>query len=502
MQPFLEFRNISMQFPGVKALDSVGFTVNRGEVVAFVGENGAGKSTLLKILNGDYQPTSGEIYMMGKRVCYANPDEAIKAGISVIYQERQLAQYLSVAENIFLGRIPTQHGFINYKLLNAKAQAIIDEFGLPLSPTVHVKNISVAYQQMVEIMKAYAREADIYCFDEPTAPLTESEIKVLFEIIRKLKNQGKAIIYISHRLSEMFQITDRAIILKDGKFVAERCTAQTNESELVSLMVGRDIGDSFLHLNRNQNMGETVLELSGVTTDRLKDISLTVRAGEIVGLSGLAGAGRTEIARAIFGADKIKKGSMKLCGRPYTPRSPKHAMRMGVALAPEDRKLEGLSLMQCVRENVTLAVVPQYTVAGFINFKRDRSLAKQLIQEFNIKTPSSEQTVINLSGGNQQKIILARWMAMEPKLIIFDEPTKGIDVGAKSEIYRMICSIAHRGIAVLFISSELPEVIGLSDRIIVLKDGQVTADIQQKDATERGILSYAMLDHTKTEGTY
>ncbi len=502
MQPFLEFRNISMQFPGVKALDSVGFTVNRGEVVAFVGENGAGKSTLLKILNGDYQPTSGEIYMMGNRVCYANPDEAIKAGISVIYQERQLAQYLSVAENIFLGRIPTQHGFINYKLLNAKAQAIIDEFGLPLSPSVHVKNISVAYQQMVEIMKAYAREADIYCFDEPTAPLTESEIKVLFEIIRKLKSQGKAIIYISHRLSEMFQITDRAIILKDGKFVAERCTAETNESELVSLMVGRDIGDAFLHLNRNQEMGETVLELSGVTTDKLKDVSLTVRAGEIVGLSGLAGAGRTEIARAIFGADKIKKGSMKLCGRPYVPRSPKHAMRMGVALAPEDRKLEGLSLMQCVRENVTLAVVPQYTVAGFINFKRDRSLAKQLIHEFNIKTPSPEQTVINLSGGNQQKIILARWMAMEPKLIIFDEPTKGIDVGAKSEIYRMICSIAHRGIAVLFISSELPEVIGLSDRIIVLKDGQVTADIQQKDATERGILSYAMLDHTKTEGTH
>jgi len=477
-----------MQFPGVKALDSVGFTVNRGEVVAFVGENGAGKSTLLKILNGDYQPTSGEIYMMGKRVCYANPDEAIKAGISVIYQERQLAQYLSVAENIFLGRIPTQHGFINYKLLNAKAQAIIDEFGLPLSPTVHVKNISVAYQQMVEIMKAYAREADIYCFDEPTAPLTESEIKVLFEIIRKLKNQGKAIIYISHRLSEMFQITDRAIILKDGKFVAERCTAQTNESELVSLMVGRDIGDSFLHLNRNQNMGETVLELSGVTTDRLKDISLTVRAGEIVGLSGLAGAGRTEIARAIFGADKIKKGSMKLCGRPYTPRSPKHAMRMGVALAPEDRKLEGLSLMQCVRENVTLAVVPQYTVAGFINFKRDRSLAKQLIQEFNIKTPSSEQTVINLSGGNQQKIILARWMAMEPKLIIFDEPTKGIDVGAKYDVYKIINRMADEGKAVLVISSELPELLGICDRIYIMSEGQIKGEMPAADATQESIM--------------
>ncbi len=499
MQPFLEFRNISMQFPGVKALDSVGFTVNRGEIVAFVGENGAGKSTLLKILNGDYQPTSGEIYIEGKKVLYANPDEAIKAGISVIYQERQLAQYLSVAENIFLGRVPTTHGFINYKQLNAKAQKIINEFGLPLSPSVHVKNISVAYQQMVEIMKAYSRKADIYCFDEPTAPLTDSEITVLFQIIRKLKEQGKAIIYVSHRLSEIFQMTDRAVILKDGAFVAEKKTVETNESELVSLMVGRDIGDAFDNLCRNNEFGETVLELTDISTDKLKDVSLEVRAGEIVGLSGLAGAGRTEIARAIFGADKIKNGHMKLCGRNYSPRSPKHAMRMGVGLAPEDRKLEGLSLIQNVRENATLAVIGKYTKAGFINFKREHALANQLIRDFNIKTPSSEQKAINLSGGNQQKIILARWMAMNPKLIIFDEPTKGIDVGAKSEIYSMICSIARNGVAVLFISSELPEVIGLSDRIIVLKDGRVTADIERQCATEQKILSCAMLENIKME---
>ncbi|MEG1385529.1 MAG: sugar ABC transporter ATP-binding protein [Oscillospiraceae bacterium] len=500
MPSYLEFRNINMEFPGVKALDSISFSVNKGEIVAFLGENGAGKSTLLKILNGDYQPTSGEIFIEGKKAAYSNPNEAIKAGISVIYQERQLAPFLSVAENIFLGRVPTKKGFINYKELNAKAQRIIDEFGLPISPAVPLKKISVAYQQMVEIMKAYARKAEVYCFDEPTAPLTDSEIKVLFNIIRKLKADGKAIIYVSHRMSEIFELTDRVVVFKDGQIMAVKETEKTNESELINLMVGRDIGDVFNNLERNTEFGDVVLELNNISNEKLNNISFSIRAGEIVGLSGLAGAGRSEVARAVFGADKITGGEMKLFGKPYLPRSPKDAMKAGIGLTPEDRKLEGLFLIQNVRENVSLAVLDKLTKYGFINFPNERKLVNESVKEFNIKTPSTEQRVLNLSGGNQQKVILSRWMAMNPKIIILDEPTKGIDVGAKSEIYSMICKVAKQGIAVIFISSELPEVIGLSDRIIGLKDGRLTAEISHKDATESEILSWAMLEKEEDGG--
>lgn len=499
MPSYLEFKNISMEFPGVKALDSISFGVNRGEIVAFLGENGAGKSTLLKILNGDYQPTSGEVFISGKKASFASPNDAIHAGISVIYQERQLASYLSVAENIFMGRPPVKAGFIDFKRLNADAQKVIDEFGLCISPSETVKNISVAYQQMVEIMKAYSRQADIYCFDEPTAPLTDSEITVLFEIIKKLKAEGKVVIYVSHRMSEIFKLTDRVAVFKDGKLMGLTETEKTNEHELINLMVGRDLGDVFNSLKRNCNYGEVVLELKGVANDKLNNINLSVRAGEIVGLSGLAGAGRTEIARAIFGADPITGGEMRLCGKAYAPKSPKHAMKAGVALAPEDRKLEGLSLIQNVGENVSLAIIDQMTKGGFIRFKEENAFVERAISDFNIKTPSRKQRVINLSGGNQQKIILARWMSLHPKVLIFDEPTKGIDVGAKSEIYSMICEAACRGVAIILISSELPEVIGISDRIVVLKDGSITAEIRREEATEPIILSHAMLESKNGE---
>lgn len=499
MSEYLKFEKICMEFPGVKALDDMSFGVNKGEIVAFLGENGAGKSTLLKILNGDYHHTSGKVYIDGKEVEFHSPNEAIKAGISVIYQERQLAPYLSVAENIFMGNPPTKNGFIDFKELNKKAKEIIDEFGLPIAPETPVKKISVAFQQMVEIMKAYNRKADIICFDEPTAPLTDSEIVILFQIINKLKAQGKAIIYVSHRMNEIFEITDRVVVFKDGKLMGVENTGDVTEAQLIKMMVGRDIGDVFNDLKRNDKIGDVVLEMKNVSNSYIKDISLQVKAGEIVGFSGLAGAGRTEVARAIFGADPITSGEITLKDKPYKPKSPRDAMNRGIALCPEDRKLEGLSLILTVRENSSLAVLGNLCKVGFVNFKQERDFTSKAIKEFNIKTPTMEQKVINLSGGNQQKIVLARWMAMNPQLIIFDEPTKGIDVGAKSEIYHMICEAARKGVAVIMISSELPEIIGISDRILVMKDGRIKADIPRKDATEQLILSYAMLDENKKE---
>ena len=499
MSKFLEFVNICKTFPGVQALDGVSFGVDRGEIVAFVGENGAGKSTLLKILNGDFPPTKGEVFIGGTKVDFASPNDAIEAGVSVIYQERQLAPFLTVAENIFMGHLPTVGGFVNYKHLNAKASEIIAEFGIPIRPDVPVRKISVAYQQMVEIMKAYRRQADIYCFDEPTAPLTDSEITVLFKIIRKLRDEGKAVIYVSHRIGEIFELTDRVIIFKDGKLVDIKSTSETNPTQLITLMVGRDLGESFSTLCRNSSIGDVILEMSHVSNERLRDISLSIRAGEIVGLSGLAGAGRTEVARAIFGADAVTSGRMNFRGAPYAPKSPKQAMARGIGLAPEDRKLEGLTLIRSVKENASLAVLDRLTRFGFIRRKEETAFCDQAICEFGIRTPSHEQKVLNLSGGNQQKVILARWMAMKPQLILLDEPTKGIDVGAKSEIYAMICKAACQGIGVLLISSEMPEVIGLCDRIYVLKDGRITAELAREDATEKRILTYAMLDHAEKE---
>lgn len=501
MSAYLTFENISMEFPGVKALDQMSFSADKGEVVAFLGENGAGKSTLLKILNGDYHPTKGRIRIGGREVSFSSPNDAIAAGVSVIYQERQLASFLSIAENIFIGNMPKKGILIDFGELNRKAREIIEEFGLSISPSERVKDISVAYQQMVEIMKAYSRNADIICFDEPTAPLTDAEIPILFRIIRKLKKMNKVIIYVSHRMNELFQIADRVIVFKDGKFVADKRMTETDEPELIRLMVGRDLGDVFQSLKRNGKQGEVVLEMNQVTTDQIKEVSLQVHAGEILGLSGLAGAGRTETARAVFGADPMVSGEMFLDGQAYRPKSPRDAMDHGVALCPEDRKLEGLALIRSVKENIDVSILNRLTRAGFVDEKKEAEFIRQSIEDFSIKTPSPEQKTLYLSGGNQQKIILARWLAIRPRLVIFDEPTKGIDVGAKAEIYQMICETAGSGAAVILISSELPEVIGLSDRILVMKDGRVRGEILQKDATEALVLSYAMMSEMEKEET-
>lgn len=493
----IEFRNITKYFPGVKALDDISFTANGGEVLALMGENGAGKSTLLKVLNGDYQQTSGEYLVNGEPCHFNSPREAVAAGIGVIYQERQIMLELTVGENIFLGRLPTGFmGRIKMREVHSRAQAIIDEFGLDMKSTDKVKDLSVAYQQMVEIMKAYSREnLKMIAFDEPTASLSDSEIDSLFRIIRKLKAEGKVIIYVSHRMAEIRQIADRVAIFKDGRFVGDSPMDAITDKELVKKMVGRDLDDVFSGLDRNKTVGDVVLEVKNLSSPFLKDASFQVRAGEVVGFSGLVGAGRTEVVRAIIGADPRTGGKVFLNGKPLNCRTPHDAIVNGVVMVPEDRKLQGIIPRMSVGRNISIGSLDQITNRlGFVNTRREEQIGLEGKANFNIKTPDLEKPIVELSGGNQQKAIVARWMSTKPEVLILDEPTKGIDVGAKSEFYNMICEFAKEGLAVILISSELPEVIGLSDRIIVMRGRRIVGEISAKDATEEKLLSMAMME--------
>ncbi len=496
MQGVLEFKNISKYFPGVKALDDVSFTASAGEVLAFLGENGAGKSTLLKILNGDYQPTSGKYMLNGKERHFKNPHEAIERGISIIYQERQILLELSVAENIFLGRMPTKFGVIDNAKANKMAQQIIDDFGLPISPTEKVKDLSIAYQQMVEIMKTYSRDnLRVICFDEPTASLSDAEINSLFKIINKLRDEGKIIIYVTHRMAEIRQIADKVAIFKDGRYVDTKVMSEVKDEELIQLMVGRDLGDIYKNLKRRtEPLGEVVLEVKDVSSDYVKKNSFSIREGEILGFSGLVGAGRTELVRAIIGADRMRTGEVMLNGKTIVNHDPKEAMNNGIVLVPEDRKLQGILANLSVSGNINVSLLDKNSNAlGLINPKTEDIEAQKGIEDFNIKTPSADKMIVELSGGNQQKCIVARWIATEPKVLILDEPTKGIDIGAKSEFYRMICEFAQQGLCVILISSELPEVIGLSDRILVMRGLEIVGEVMREDATEDKLLSYALL---------
>lgn len=492
----LEFRNISKYFPGVKALDNICFKAYGGEVLAFLGENGAGKSTLLKVLNGDYQPTKGQYLLDDKEKHFRTPQEAIEEGISVIYQERQILLELSVAENIFLGRMPVNKlGIIDTPKANKMAEKIINEFDLPIEPTEKVKNLSIAHQQMVEIMKAYSREnLKVICFDEPTASLSDAEIESLFAIIEKLKAEGKIIIYVSHRMSELQRITDKVAIFKDGKYVDTVETGKVSEKELIKMMVGRDLGDIYSELDRNKKIGEVLLEVKNVSSDYVRPVSFTLHKGEVLGFSGLVGAGRTEVMRAIIGADKLKSGEIYLEGKKITNRSPKEAMDNGIVLVPEDRKLQGILANLDVKDNISIGILDKNSNKfGVVNAEKEREAAEKGIEDFEIKTSSLSKKIVELSGGNQQKCIVARWIATNPKVLILDEPTKGIDVGAKSEFYRMICEFAKQGLGVILISSELPEVIGLSDRIIVMRSLQVVGEVLREEATEDKLLSLGMI---------
>ncbi len=502
MQHILEFQNISKYFPGVKALDKVSFKALGGEVLAFLGENGAGKSTLLKVLNGDYQPTEGKYLLDNEEKHFRSPHEAIEAGVSVIYQERQILMELSVAENIFLGRMPvTRFGVINSREANERAAKIISDFGLPIRPETKVKDLSIAYQQMVEIMKACSREdLKVICFDEPTASLSDDEIEALFKVIRKLREEGKVVIYVSHRMSEIHQITDKVAIFKDGRYVDTVVTKDTEDKKLIQMMVGRDLGDIYKNLDRNKEIGDVLLEVKNVSSDYVKPVSFTLRKGEVLGFSGLVGAGRTEVMRAIVGADRMKTGEVILNGEKIRIRSPKEAMEHGIVMVPEDRKMQGILANLSVDGNINISLLDQHSNGiGVIDRKDEVEQAEKSIREFNIKTPNKEKKIVELSGGNQQKCIVARGLATNPKVLILDEPTKGIDVGAKSEFYEMICRFAKNGLGVILISSELPEVIGLADRIIVMRSLQVSGEISAEEASEDKLLSLGMIGEESNE---
>jgi len=496
MEQYLEFAGISKSFPGVKALDDISFRAEGGKVLALLGENGAGKSTLLKIMSGDLRADEGTVTLNGEQLHLTSPHDAIVKGISVIYQERQLIPSMSVMENIFVGALPAKMSIVDRAKLKAEAQAIIDKFGLPIAADTPVMYLSIAYQQMVEIMKAYRRDSQVIAFDEPTAPLTDSEITILFDLIKQLKEEGKTVIYISHRMKEIFEICDEIVILKDGKFVKTLITSETNEKDLIAAMVGRDIGDTYASLKRNDKYGDVLLEVKNLTTAAIDDVSFELRKGEILGFAGLVGSGRTEVARAIFGADRIISGEVKLNGELLTLETPKDAIDKGIALCPEDRKEQGLVLFRSIEDNVCMPVLGKLRKFPFLNSKACEALTIKAVKKYDIKTPTVDKLVVELSGGNQQKVILGRWTSelIDTKILILDEPTKGIDVRTKADIYQMVCDLAKDGLGVIFISSELTEVINVADRVIVMNHGSIAGSVLREDATEANVLELAMIE--------
>ncbi|MCQ2452261.1 MAG: sugar ABC transporter ATP-binding protein [Oscillospiraceae bacterium] len=497
MGEYLEFRNISKSFPGVKALDGISFRAEGGQCLALIGENGAGKSTLLKIMSGDLRGDEGSVILNGEEMHFTSPHDAIQRGISVIYQERQLMPYLSVMENIFSGEMPTNKlGIVDYKKMKKEAQSIIDLFGLNIDPTAPVGSLSTAYQQMVEIMKAYRRDSKVIAFDEPTAPLADTEIQVLFKLIEGLKKAGKIVIYISHRLAELFVVSEQIVVMKDGKLVKTMKTSESSEPELIKAMVGRDIGDTYSGLKRNDKQGDVLLEVKNLVSYDVKDVSFQLHAGEVLGFAGLVGAGRTEVMRAVFGADPILSGEIYLEGKKVKFKEPKDAIKAGIALCPEDRKDQGLELWRSIKDNVCMPVLAKLKKGLFLDRNACKELADEAVAQYSIKTPTVEKATVELSGGNQQKVILGRWTSskMDTKVLILDEPTKGIDVGTKAEIYQVVCDFAKQGIGVIFISSELTEVINVADRIIVMHNGHITGEIMREQATEENVLAMAMLD--------
>ncbi len=487
----LEMRGITKTFPGVRALDNVHFSCERGEVHALVGENGAGKSTLMKILSGVYLPDAGEITFKGVPVRMESPHHAQSLGISTIYQEPSLLPHLTVAENIYLGReITGRLGLIDTRELQRRAQDLLDRLGAAVDVASPVFRLSVAQQQLVEIAKALSLNADLIIMDEPTDALGEREVEHLFDIIRSLRQAGVTVIYVSHRLDEIFRIADRATVLKDGQVVGTVRTADVSKGDLICMMVGRPLSEAFPP--RGNGKGEKVLEVRGLSRrGAFRDIHFTLHRGEILGIAGLAGSGRTEIVRAIFGADPVDAGEILLRGVPLQVRGPRDAVNAGIGFLTEDRKAEGLVMGLSLRENVALPSLDVWSAWGLVDRARERKVVGDLIAELQIRPPNPQQQVQYLSGGNQQKVVLAKWLATEPDVLLFDEPTLGIDVGAKVEIYALMRRLANEGKAIIMISSELPEVIGMSDRILVLCEGRIVGELTPEEATEERILGLA-----------
>ncbi len=498
MALLLEMRGISKRFGGTQALDQVDFSLDRGEVVGLLGENGAGKSTLIKILAGVHRMDQGAIFIDGKPVTLQTPQDAQRLGIAVIYQELNLTPNQTVAENVFLHHpqrvngILGKIGIIDHRRRERETAALLSQLGITgLDLRRKVGELSVAFQQLTEIAKALALEARLIVMDEPTSALPDEEVEHLFEIIRRLRERGLGVVFVSHRLNEVRAICDRIVVLRDGKNAGALPVNEASDDRIIAMMVGRSIDN--LYPKRPATPGDVVLEVQGLTRRGIiEDISFHLRAGEVVGLAGLVGSGRTEVARAIFGADRIDKGTIRLNGTPVRIRSPQDARNLGIGYVPEDRKVQGLVPGMTVRDNVTLAVLRQLARAGHVV---DRSVlegvARRYVHELHLRPPRTDLPVGSLSGGNQQKVVLAKWLAVDLKVLLLDEPTRGIDVGAKAEIHGLIDELAHRGMAILLISSELPEVLAMSDRILVMSEGRLVGELSREEATQERILALA-----------
>lgn len=485
----LEMKGISKSFPGVKVLEQVDFTLHRGEVHALMGENGAGKSTLMKILGGIYSKDSGSITVNGTVYDIASPSMAQNLGIVIIHQELNMVPHLTVMENIFLGREFTygKSKLINWRRMRQESHRYLSQLGLNIDPGTLVNELSVGQQQMVEIAKALSMKAEILVLDEPTAALTDREIEALFLVIASLKEKGVGMIYISHRMEEIFRICDQVTVMRDGHYIGTEYIANTTMDHLVKMMVGREIKDRFPKVK--VTLGEEKLTVGGLTQKgKLHDISFSVRAGEIVGIAGLMGAGRTELAKALFGVTPIDRGTISINGKPVSIHKPIDAIHAGIGLITEDRKDEGLLLPLSVNDNLALPNLKILSSFGFMNRSKERELSDSMIKKLLIKTPNSEQKVGSLSGGNQQKVVIGKWLATNPQVLILDEPTRGVDIGAKKEIYDLMNELVSQGVAILMISSELPEVLGMSDRILVMHEGKISGEFTQEDANQEKIM--------------
>lgn len=494
MQPLLEMQGINKAFPGVQALRNVDLTIYPGEILALLGENGAGKSTLMKILNGVYSADSGTITWDGTPVIISSPNDAQRTGISMIHQELALIPYLDAGKNIYLGREPRGilPGTINWRKLYTDADAQLRDIGLNISTRTPVRFFSIAQQQMIEVAKALSLNARLIVMDEPTSSLTDREVDSLFEQMRLLRERGVAIIFISHRLDEVFEICDRLTVLRDGELIGSKSVSEVDTDQIINMMVGREMGQ--MYERRETPPGdEIIMDVRDLNRGRMvQDVSFQLHKGEILGIAGLVGAGRTELVQTLFGVYPATSGEIVLNGEPVTIRRPSQAIQHGIGLVPEDRKGQGLFLGMRVSENIVMPILRDIANVIFVRWRDVKETSEEYVQRLDIRTPSIRQTVRNLSGGNQQKTVIAKWLTLDPKILILDEPTRGIDVGAKSEIYRLMNQLAARGVSIIMISSELPEVLGISDRILVMHEGRVTGEFVATEATQDDLMQAAI----------
>ena len=485
----LEMKHISKDYGGIHALRDVDFNLKKGEVLCLCGENGAGKSTLMKILTGVEKPSKGDIFLHGKLTHINKPIDAYRQGISIVHQELVQIPDMTIAENIFVGRYDKKACFIDYKALTEKTNQLMERLGIHYNPDAKIRQYSVAQRQLIEIMKALSYDSSIIVLDEPTAALTLDETKILYHIIRKLKTEGVSIIFISHRMEDIYAVGDRIYVLKDGSYSGVAEVSDVSVEDIIKMMIGRDIGQQFVQ--KTNKVGEIILVVNGLTNEYIEDISFQVRAGEVVGFGGLIGAGRTELLQAIYGVDSYD-GEIYYKGELIKNSSPKAAIDRGFSMVPEDRKDKGLILSHSVQNNIQMTILDRISRLGMLCGRKGKRTVGTFIENLNIKTSGMQQKVGMLSGGNQQKVVLAKCMAPESKVILLDEPTRGVDVGAKAEIYKIINDLASKGFAIIMVSSELPELIAVSDRIIVMREGRISGEIDAKDVTEEQVMALAI----------